>query len=109
MRSPFRATCKKVAVGGTGFTASSMGAQSSEKQTNILHQKFRLLERREMAAARYFRPVLHVESAFDPAPGRHRAFSFQKTRNSAWDGDVISPLEVKRSAVVFGIQPAGGM
>jgi hypothetical protein len=48
---------------------SSIRAQSSEKQADILHQQFRLFERREMAPTGHFRPVLDIVSALDPAPG----------------------------------------
>jgi hypothetical protein len=37
------------------------------KTAHILHQQFRLFERREMALTGHFRPVLDVVSALDPA------------------------------------------
>jgi hypothetical protein len=48
----------------------TLRAQSSEKQADILHQQFRLFERREMTSSGHFRPVLDIESALDPALGR---------------------------------------
>src|SRR6202011_4009262 len=86
----------------------TLRTQSSEKQADILHQQFRLLERSEMAPTGHFRPVLDIVSALDPALGRNRAF-FRKTRNPARDCDVITFLEVKRGAVILVIEPARGM
>jgi hypothetical protein len=59
-----------------------------------------------MASTGHVGPALDIVDALDPAPGRWLAFPFRKTRDPAWDSDVITFLEVKRGEAILVIEAA---